>query len=39
MGLNVSGIIFLALAWGIIISLTTYCFTKVLGSEKKRNNN
>ncbi len=35
MGLKVSGIIFLVLAWGIIITLTVYCFFKVFKSEKK----
>ena len=39
MGLTTSGIIFIVLAWTIIISLTAYCFTKVLGSEKKRDSN
>ncbi len=35
MGMQTSGIIFMALAWGIIIVLTVYCFVKVFKSEKK----
>ncbi len=35
MGLHTSGIVFLVLAWGVIITLTTFCFFKVFKSEKK----
>ena len=35
MGLTTGGIIFLAIAWGCVITLTIYCFTRVLKSEKK----
>ena len=35
MGLQTSGIIFIVLAWGVIITLTSFCFVKVLKSEKK----
>jgi hypothetical protein len=35
MRLTVSGIIFLALAWGVIFTLVIYCFSRVLGSERK----
>ncbi len=35
MGLQTSGIIFIVLAWGVIIALTSFCFVKVLKSEKK----
>ncbi len=33
--MDTSGIIFLSLAWGIIIVLTVFCFYKVFKSEKK----
>ncbi len=36
MGLTTSGIIFLSLAWGIILSLVTYCFYKVFRIEQKK---
>lgn len=36
MGLTTSGIIFLSLAWGIIISLVTYCFYNVFRTEKNK---
>ncbi len=36
MGLTTSGIIFLSLAWGLIIVLTGYCFYKVLRTEQKK---
>lgn len=36
MGLTSEGIIFLSLAWGIIISLVTYCFYKVYRTEQKK---
>jgi len=36
MGLTTSGIIFLFLAWGIIISLITFCYYKVFKTEKKK---
>jgi hypothetical protein len=36
MGLTTSGIIFLALAWGIIIILVTFSFYKVFKGEKKK---
>jgi hypothetical protein len=35
MGLKTGGIIFLVLAWGVIITLTVFCFYKVFKSEKK----
>ena len=34
MGLTTSGVIFLSLAWGAIITLFIYCFYKVIISEK-----
>ncbi len=36
MGLNTQGIIFISLAWGIIIVLTVYCYARVFSSERKR---
>lgn len=36
MGLTTNGIIFMALAWGIIISLTVFSFYRVFKSEKKK---
>jgi len=36
MGLTTSGIIFLALAWSIIITLTVFSFYKVFKGEKKK---
>ncbi len=35
MGLTTNGIIFLVLAWTVILSLTTFCFYKVFKGEKK----
>ncbi len=35
MGINTSGIIFLVLAWGIIIGLTVFSFYKAFKGEKK----
>lgn len=35
MGLNTSGIIFIALAWTVIFSLITFCFYKVFKTQKK----
>ncbi len=35
MGITTSGIIFLVLAWGIIIGLTVFSFYKVFKGEKK----
>ena len=35
MGLKPSGIVFMALAWSVIITLTIFCFYKVFRSEKK----
>jgi len=37
MGLTTNGIIFLVMAWGIILSLVTYCFYKVLKLRKRHN--
>ncbi len=36
MGLKPGGIIFLVLAWGVIITLTTFCFYKVFRTGKKQ---
>ncbi len=36
MGLNTGGIIFLTIAWGAIITLTVFCFYKVIKSERKK---
>ncbi len=36
MKLTTNGIIFLSLAWGIIIVLTGYCFYKVFKTEQKK---
>jgi hypothetical protein len=38
MELTTEGIIFLASAWVIIFTLVIYCFSKVLKSERKKNN-
>lgn len=38
MELNASGIVFLGLAWGCVITLTIYCFSKVISSERKEKN-
>ncbi len=35
MGMHTSGIIFMVMAWGIIIVLSVFCFGKVFKSEKK----
>lgn len=35
MKLTTQGIVFITLAWSVIISLISYCFYKVLKSEKK----
>ena len=35
MGLQPAGIVFMALAWGVIIILTVFCFYRVFRSEKK----
>lgn len=37
MGLTTEGIIFLTFAWGTVISLTVYCFYKVIKSERRSN--
>jgi len=37
MNLTVEGILFLVLAWSSIITLTGYCFIKVIKSERKKN--
>ena len=34
-GMTTAGWVFLTIAWGSIISLTVYCFVKVLGPEEK----
>ncbi len=36
MELNTSGIIFISVAWGLILLLMTYCFIKVFKSEKSK---
>ena len=36
MGLTTNGIIFLVMAWTIIISLTVFSFYKVFKGEKKK---
>jgi hypothetical protein len=38
MEINAGGIVFLALAWGCVITLTIYCFSKVISSERKEKN-
>ena len=38
MGLTSSGIVFMGLAWIIIISLISYSFNKVFTGNKKENN-
>ena len=35
--MNLGGWIFLVLGWGIIITLTAYCFYKVMRVTKKQN--
>jgi hypothetical protein len=34
--LNLSGFIFVTLAWGTIIGTTIFCFKKILNSEKHK---
>jgi len=34
--LNLSGLIFVTLAWGFIIGTTVFCFWKILYSEKQK---
>ncbi len=34
-GFTVAGLIFLSVAWGLILLLTIYCFRKVLKTGKK----
>jgi hypothetical protein len=34
--LNLSGLIFVILAWGLIISTTIFCFWKILHSETNK---
>jgi hypothetical protein len=34
--LNLSGLIFVTLAWGLIIFTTVFCFWKILNSEKNK---
>lgn len=36
MGLTVEGLIFMSLAWGIIIALTAFSFYKVFKGEKNK---
>jgi hypothetical protein len=36
MGLSSEGIIFISIAWGVIITLTVYCYIRVFSSERKR---
>jgi hypothetical protein len=36
MGLSINGIIFLVLAWGIILSLVIISFYKVFKTQKKK---
>lgn len=36
MGFTTNGIIFLVMAWGIILTLVTYCFYKVFRIEQKK---
>ncbi|MCS7230005.1 MAG: hypothetical protein RMJ81_09060 [Candidatus Kryptonium sp.] len=38
MKLTVEGIIFMTIAWGIVATLTFYCFTKVLKTKIKYDN-
>jgi hypothetical protein len=35
MGLSTEGVIFLLIAWGCILILVTYCFTRVIRSERR----
>ncbi len=39
MKLTMEGIIFMTLAWGIVASLTFYCFSKVLRTRTRYDNN
>ncbi len=39
MKLTTEGIIFMTLAWGIVASLTIYCFSKVLKTKTRYDNN
>lgn len=38
MKFTTEGIIFMALAWGIVTTLTIYCFSKVLKTKVKYDN-
>jgi len=35
MGLSTEGVIFISIAWGCIIILTSYCFMRVMKSERE----
>ncbi|MFN3135022.1 MAG: hypothetical protein ACK44H_05560 [Candidatus Kryptonium sp.] len=39
MKLTTEGIIFMILAWGAVATLTIYCFSKVLKTKMKYDNN
>jgi hypothetical protein len=39
MKLTTEGIIFMTLAWGIVATLTIYCFAKVLRTKTRYDNN
>lgn len=38
MKLSAEGIIFMTIAWGIVVTLTVYCFSKVLKTKVKYDN-
>ena len=35
-GLNLGGWIFIATAWGLILTVTVFCFKRVLGSQGRK---
>ncbi|CUU01907.1 hypothetical protein JGI1_00371 [Candidatus Thermokryptus mobilis] len=39
MKFTTEGIIFMTLAWGVVITLTIYCFSKVLKTKTRYDNN
>jgi len=35
-GLNLSGWVFIAAAWGMILTISIFCFKRVLGTHDKK---
>jgi hypothetical protein len=36
LGLNAGGVIFLLTAWGVILTVTVFCFKRVLGTQNQK---